>query len=226
MPLSRDSVSSGIDAGMGLLSRIGSSGIGQAAKDVYENKYAKGAVLGGLFLAGIGKEVVRPTIKAGLDVAFDDPNADQKVLGTDLTPSMLIGASVGGPVGSVARGANAYRFGVGGTNPYYAQQNTGRVGAALGAVGGGIYGYTKGIAGQTGTKGAIMGAIGGGMAGNIAGRVTGGAGSLMFAKNYAQTNSQILNESPFYNQSLMTADRMNARGDIVLGAHNTRRGQY
>lgn len=48
----------------------------------------------------------------------------------------------------------------------------------------------------------------------------------MYAKNYAQTNSQILNESPFYNKSLMTADRMNARGDIVLGAHNTRKGQY
>ena len=226
MPLNVGSITSGVDAGMGLLSRIGSSGVGQAAKDIYSNKYAKGAVLGGLFLAGIGKEVIRPSIKAGLDVAFDDPNADQKVLGTDLTPSMLVGASIGGPVGSVARGANAYRFGVGGTNPYDTQKNVGRAGGIAGAVGGGIYGYTKGIAGQRGTTGAIMGAIGGGMAGNIAGRVTGATGSLMFAKNYAQTNAQILNESPFYNQSLMTADRMNARGDIVLGAHNTRRGQY
>jgi hypothetical protein len=25
---------------------------------------------------------------------------------------------------------------------------------------------------------------------------------------------------------LMTADRMNASGNIVLGAHNTRKGQY
>jgi hypothetical protein len=143
MPVITDAITSGVEAGMGLLSRIGSSGarigssgIGQAAKGVYGNKYAKGAVLGGLFLAGIGKEVIRPSIKAGLDVAFDDPNADQKVLGTDLTPSMLVGASIGGPVGSVARGANAYRFGVGGTNPYDTQKNVGRAGGIAGAVGG------------------------------------------------------------------------------------------
>ena len=205
---------------------IASSNIGQIAKGVMGSKKAKGAVLGGLFLAGVGKEVVRPTIKAGLDVAFDDPNADQKVLGTDLTPSMLIGANVGGPVGGLARGANAYRFGVGGTDPYTAQKNVGRTGAALGAVGGGIYGFKKGFGGIKGGKGAVIGAIGGGIAGNVAGRAAGAGGSLMFAKNYAQTNAQILNESPFYNKSLMTADRMNASGNIVLGAHNTRRGQY
>jgi len=225
MPLNADTVSSGIDAGMGLLSSIGSSPIGQVAKGIMGSKKAKGAILGGLFLAGVGKEVVRPTIKAGLDVAFDDPNADQKILGTDLTPSMLIGANIGGPVGGLARGANAYRFGVGAVDPYTAQKNTGRGGAALGAIGGGMYGYKKGIGGSK-VKGAVIGAIGGGIAGNVAGRVTGATGSLMFAKKYAQTNSQILNESPFYNRSLMTADRMNARGDIVLGAHNTRRGQY
>jgi hypothetical protein len=71
-----------------------------------------------------------------------------------------------------------------------------------------------------------MGATAGAAAGNVAGRVTGATGSLMFAKNYAQTNAQIINESPFYNKSLMTADRMNASGNIVLGAHNTRKGQY
>jgi len=131
-------LSSGIEEGMGFLKKIGASNFGQASKDVMKSKSAKGAVLGGLFLAGIGKEVIRPTIKAGMDVAFDDPNADQKVLGTDLTPSMLIGANVGGPIGGLARGVNAYRFGVGATNPYTAQKNTGRVGAALGAVGGGL----------------------------------------------------------------------------------------
>jgi hypothetical protein len=138
MPVSANSVSSGIEAGMGLLDKIGSSYVGQVAKDVMRSKSAKGAILGGLFLAGVGKEVVRPSIKAGMDVAFDDPNADQKVLGTDLTPSMLIGANVGGPIGGLARGRNAYRFGVGGTDPYTAQKNVGRGGAALGAVGGGI----------------------------------------------------------------------------------------
>jgi hypothetical protein len=226
MPLNAEAISSGIEEGMGLLKKIGSSGIGQMGKDVMKSKSGKAAILGGLFLAGLSKEVVRPTIKAGLDVAFDDPNADQKVLGTDLTPSMLIGANIGGPIGGLARGANAYRFGVGGTNPYYAQQNTGRAGGIIGAVGGGIYGYKKGFGGIKGTKGAVIGAIGGGIAGNVAGRVTGAGGSLMFAQKYARTNAQILNESPFYNKSLMTADRMNASGNIVLGAHNTRKGQY
>ena len=226
MPVSANSVSSGIEAGMGLLGKIGSSYVGQVAKDVMKSKSAKGAILGGLFLAGIGKEVVKPSIKAGMDVAFDDPNADQKVLGTDLTPSMLIGANVGGPIGGLARGRNAYRFGVGATDPYTAQKNVGRAGGIAGAVGGGIYGFKKGFGGIKGGKGAVIGAIGGGIAGNVAGRVTGATGSLMFAKNYAQTNAQILSESPFYNKSLMTADRMNASGDIVLGAHNTRKGQY
>jgi hypothetical protein len=138
MPLSKDTISSGIEEGMGFLKKIGASNFGQMGKDVMGSKKAKGAVLGGLFLAGLSKNLVRPTIKAGMDVAFDDPNADQKVLGTDLTPSMLIGANVGGPIGGLARGVNAYRFGVGATNPYTAQKNTGRVGAALGAVGGGL----------------------------------------------------------------------------------------
>ena len=138
MPINLGSVSSGISAGRSMLSMMGSSGVGQVARDVMGSRKAQGAVLGGLFLAGIGKEVVRPTIKAGLDVAFDDPNADQKMLGTDLTPSMLIGANIGGPIGSVARGANAYRFGVGGTSPYTAQKNVGRAGGIIGAVGGGI----------------------------------------------------------------------------------------
>jgi hypothetical protein len=226
MPLSKKTISSGIEEGMGFLKKIGASNFGQMGKDVMKSKSAKGAILGGLFLAGIGKEVIRPTIKAGMDVAFDDPNADQKVLGTDLTPSMLVGASVGGPIGGLARGANAYRFGVGATNPYYAQRGGGRAGAAIGAVGGGIYGYKKGFGGTKGVKGAVIGAIGGGIAGNIGGRTVGGGGSLMYAQKYARTNSQVLNESPFYNQSLMTADRMNARGDIVLGAYNSRKGQY
>lgn len=138
MPINVGSVASGIEEGMGLLKRIGSSNIGEAARDVMGSRKAQGAVLGGLFLAGIGKEVVRPSIKAAMDVAFDDPNADRQVLGTDLTPSMLIGANVGGPVGGLARGANAYRFGVGATNPYTAQKNVGRVGATIGAIGGGL----------------------------------------------------------------------------------------
>lgn len=138
MPVIPSPVTSGISAGRSLLSRIGSSNVKEMARDVMSSRKTQGAVLGGLFLAGVGKQVIRPSTKAAMDVAFDDPDADRQVLGTDLTPSMLVGASVGGPVGSVARGANAYRFGYGATNPYYAQRGGGRAGAAIGAVGGGI----------------------------------------------------------------------------------------
>jgi hypothetical protein len=138
MPISVGSVTSTIEAGKDMLSMIGASNLGQMGKDVMGSRKAQGAVLGGLFLAGVGKEVVKPSIKAAMDVAFDDPDADQKVLGTDLTPSMLIGANIQGPIGGLARGRNAYRFGVGGTDPYTAQKNVGRGGAIIGAVGGGL----------------------------------------------------------------------------------------
>jgi hypothetical protein len=246
-------------------------------RDIMKSKTAKGIVLGGLFLAGVGKEVIKPTIKAGLDVAFDDPNADQKVLGTDLSPSMLVGGSltggskrpfvtlggaaagaaggaalgkkyggtqgaviggvagffaggaaglaVGGDapafIGGQARAMNAVRFGAGATNPYYAGRGLGSIGSIIGAAGGGIYGYKKG-----GKVGAVIGAIGGAAAGGVVGGAAGAGSSIAYANQYARTNAPIISGSPFYNQSLMTADRMNARGDIVLGAYNTRRGQY
>ena len=277
MPSIPPSVGTAATATRGFLSSLGSSQGGQMVKDIMKSKTAKGTILGGLFLAGVAKEVVRPTMKAAMDVAFDDPNADQKVLGTDLTPSMLIGGSLtggskrplvglggavagaaggaalgkkyygnqgaviggiagffmGGAAGTIAggdapafiggqaRAANAYRFGAGATNPYYAAKGIGALGSVVGAAAGGLYGYNKG-----GRTGAILGAIGGGLAGGAVGGAIGAGGSVAYANQYARTNAPILSGSPFYNQSLMTADRMNARGDIVLGAYNTRRGQY
>lgn len=262
----------------GLL-RMGRSAVG--ARGSANRKILGGAVLGGMFLAGMGKVVGRGMIDAGMDVAFGDPNADQKMLGTKLTPSLMLGglypgeasgAGVaagtigGGAAGATAGGLIGRRFGVGkagaligGTvgalvGGYGASAATGGVGsvargmnptrfpvdtfgvsvgatqglASAGFVAGGIFGGVKGY--QSGGKmGALKGFVKGAGVGTMAG---GGVGALMVggsissANQSRRMNQQIIDESPFYNSSLLTAERLNARGDIVLGAHNTRRGGY
>jgi len=68
----------------------------------------------------------------------------------------------------------------------------------------------------------------GGKIGAVAGGLLGGAfGTAITANNIigtASRNRQIMTQSPFYNQSLLTAERLNASGNIVLGMHNQRRG--
>lgn len=232
-----------------------------------QRKLVVGGALGAIGLKGFADAVIPGTISAGMDVAFDDPNADQKVLGTKLTPSILVGGSIGGQAnagvvaGSTIAGAagGAYlgrRYGAAGmviggvagalTGGYASALATGGVGAmargmnptrfpnvneapgtsaaaavvgsGIGIAAGGAYGYKKG-----GIKGAIAGSIGGAALGALPGAVVAG-GTASLAYQTARDNSQIISESPFYNSSLMTAERLNARGDIVLGAYNTRRG--
>lgn len=237
------------------------------SKGSLQRKLVVGGALSAIGLKGFADAVVPGTMSAAMDVAFDDPNADQKVLGTKLTPSILMGGALGGEanapavVGSTIAGAagGAYlgkKFGVAGmvvggfagamTGGYGAALATGgvgsfargmnptrfpgvteapgtsvaatAVGAGIGTAAGAMYGYKKG-----GVKGAIAGSIAGGIAGAIPGGIVAG-GTASLAYQTARDNSQIIRESPFYNSSLMTAERLNARGDIVLGAYNTRRG--
>lgn len=231
-------------------------------------KMVVGGALGGMGLKGIADVVIPGTIDAAMDVAFDDPNADEKILGTQLTPSLLVGGSLpgeanatavaGGTIagagagaylgrkiggatgmvlggvagamtggygsalatggaGAVARGMNPTRFGSAPAPGTAAQ--VGVIGSGVGAMAGGAYGFRR-----KGFKGALVGSIGGAAVGALPGAV-GVGGSAAFAVQSARENSQIRNQSPFYNSSLMTADRLNASGDIVLGAHNTRRGR-
>ena len=62
-------------------------------------------------------------------------------------------------------------------------------------------------------KGAF-GAIGGGIAGATGGAAIPGAFAMHNAKKYGRPS----------NASLMTAQSLNANGNIVLGMHNSRRG--
>ena len=166
---------------------------------------AAGAYFGYKAIQGFGGEVAPAMTSAAMDIAFDDPEADRAVLGTDLTPSMAIMAS-GIPVASqVARTRNLGRTGY----------NTGAVGAAAGigiATGIGIAGGRR----FGGLRGAIIGGVIGG--------AIGVAGVIDNTIGVARKNSQIMSQSPFYNQSLLTADRLNASGNIVFGMHNGRRG--
>lgn len=171
---------------------------------------AAGAYFGYKGFRGFADQVVPNAIDNAMDVAFGDPQADRAVLGTDLTPSMPYMNS-GLPGQRIARARNLPRRGL----------NTGPVGAAippalgvgigagLGAVVGSRAGFGSKIGGAIGA--AIGGAVGVGITGNnIIGT--------------AARNRQIIGESPFYNQSLLTAQRLNASGNIVLGMHNQRRG--
>lgn len=253
-----------------------------------QRKVVGGVVLGGLFLAGLGKTLGRGMTDAAMDVAFGDPNADQKLLGTKLTPSLMLGglypgeasgkavaagtigggaigaaagaflgrrfgragmaagATIGGlsgsifgattaslatgGVGAVARGYNPTRFPVDTmAESLGLTQFTTTVGALAGGVIGGVKGARTGSRFGGGRKGAILGAVSGAFVGGGVGAGVGAlsiGGSISQANQARKTNAQIINESPFYNTSLMTAERLNARGDIVLGAHNTRRGGY
>ena len=171
---------------------------------------AMGAYFGYKAIKGFGGEVVPAVTSGAMDIAFNDPEADRAVLGTDLTPSMMVMAS-GIPVASqIARAKNIDRTGI----------NVGPVGSAA---------TIAGIAGVSGFAGAKIGArMGKGLIGGVIGAAVGGAlGTSMAVDNVigtARKNSQIISQSPFYNQSLLTAERLNASGNIVFGMHNGRRG--
>jgi len=171
-------------------------------------------------IKGFAGQVIPAGVDASMDVAFNDPQADRSMLGTDLTPSLYLGHRAPGIIGSTARGLNATRFGVG------AHSNPARAGVALGGIGGlvgGALGAVKGYA-SGGRAGAIRGGILGAAGGVVAGGAIGAGGQATMAYKTMQTNSQIIRESPFYNQSALTAERLNASGNIVFGMHNQRRG--
>lgn len=163
-------------------------------------------------LRGFSDQVTPTVTDAAFDVAFNDPQADRSILGTDLTPSMYLGVRGPGMIGSFSRARNAARFGVGAeTNPVTSGMYTGAFGAAAGA-----YVGAK--------RGGRIGGIRGGIIGGISGAAIGAGASMASAINTASVNRQIISESPFYNHSALTAQRLNASGNIVLGMHNQRRG--
>ena len=99
-----------------------------------------GAGMAGAFGAGMFNKVAKGTIDNAMDIAFDNPEADQAVLGTDLTPSMIIAKGVGGSRSLPARVVNAGAFSTYGANSPQVMAGFGVAGGTLGALAGGAYG--------------------------------------------------------------------------------------
>ena len=162
-----------------------------------------GAFFGFQAMRGFNSEVAPAVRSAAMDVAFDDPEADRLMLGRNISPSMLAMSSGVPVVSQLARA-----------------RNLGTVGADIGPVG------SAALVGGFAAGGAAFGRLT--MKRGGLGAVIGGAlGASLAIDNVigtARNNSQIIGQSPFYNQSLLTAERLNASGNIVFGMHNGRRG--
>jgi hypothetical protein len=180
-------------------------------------KVLMGTALAGAFGAGMFKKVANGTIDNAMDIAFDNPQADQAVLGTDLTPSLALAGGVSGAAGLPFRFANAGALSMYGANSLGTMAKGGVVAGGLGGLGGALGG---GILG--GKKYGIKGAIGGAIAGGIGGASIGAGSVGMIGMREAAGNAQKYGRSG--NSSLMTAQALNANGNIVLGMHNSRRG--
>jgi hypothetical protein len=195
---------------MGLL-----DGIGKKIYSGMTSKAGVGLIMGGAVAKGLYDTVGKSSIDNAMEIAFNDPEADRKVLGTDLSAGLLVAEGGFGPISAAAKAVNLDEYG----------WDTGMVGPSrlVGAIGG-TYGALRGARGGASVKGKLIkGAIGGAI-GTAAGSAIGGAAAIGGAVSYSRNNSQLMRESPFSNTSLATADALNASGDIVLGMHNSRRG--
>lgn len=189
----------------------------KAGKAVSGSSGARKAGMGLLTAGAIGAGVISgagQVMDSAFDVAFDDPQADRAFLGSDIGVGTLIGSSMGGAIGAASRA------------PLYANASQisggimgGAGGAGLAAAGTGVaaasYGYRK-LKGGGGVKGMLVGA---GMA-----AVGAGISAAGIASARAGYQEEGMRQNPFVNSTASTMNRLNISGDIVLGAHNGRRG--
>ena len=185
--------------------------LGKAARGASENraigKIAMGALVGGAAIAGTISGSGQ-AIDSAFDVAFDDPQADRAFLGADLGPGYFASQPFGGAIAAAGRGgmyANASQI-AGGATATAAGAGIGALGMAVGA--GGLL--------KRSMKGSL---IGGGIA--LTGAAISAAGGAGMTSGMREASAR---KNPYLNTSSATANRLSASGDIVLGAHNSRRG--
>jgi len=214
MPVS-SMVARGLTSGLSIGKKAMTSGMNYSGMGT-AGKVGIAALMVGAGIKGLYDAVAPAAIDAGMDVAFGDPQADRKILGGDLTPSLLYGSS-GLPGSRIARRvlpANAIKHGV---NPGgKAALGMAATGTAIGGIAGATLGKRLGL-GAMGTAGLTA-------AGALVGGAIGTTGAVAGPIATAKANQQIMTQSPFYNQSALNAERLNASGNIVLGMHNQRRG--
>lgn len=205
---------------MSARSRI--AGLGRRAHGVSraagESTAARKMGMGLLGATAIGAGVISgagEVMDSAFDVAFDDPQADRAFVGGDIGFGTLIGSSIGGFAGSASRAhlysdASMISGGISG-----AAMGAAGIGAGALAVGAGYGAQRAGMSklGKLGMKGG---------AGIAALGVMAIAGGVSSARSGYQAQSA--KQNPFVNTSSGTMNRLNISGDIVLGAHNTRRG--
>lgn len=183
----------------------------------FRSRKAVMAVAGTAFAAGLLGKVGKSAVSNTMDIAFGTPDADNYMLGgSDLTPSLAMGALVSGPLGAPARLKNAADLNMYGANSLGTIAGGVGVAASLGGLTGGLLGKYE----KLGKMGGIKGAIAGGAIGLGVGLL--GAGHHI--QSPYEKRPDLFRNSPYYNTSLSTAERLNASGDIVLGMHNSRRG--
>lgn len=193
-------------------------------RSVSGNSAARKAGMGLLTAGVVGAGVISgagEVMDSAFDVAFDDPQADRAFLGSDIGVGTLIGSSMGGRIGAMSR-APLY------TN---AGQISGGIMSAAGGVGimaagagvtGASYGFRKlmqrmpGAGPRSGIKGMLAGA-------GIA-AVGAGISAAGISASRAGYQEEGMRQNPFVNTTASTMNRLNISGDIVLGAHNGRRG--
>lgn len=112
---------------MSLLENIGklASRAGKSALRGSGSKTALGVLTAGAVVKGLSDTVGKSAINNAMEIAFDNPEADRAVLGTDLTPSLVLAEAGLGPISSLAKGRNITKYGV----------NTGIVGPTAGGAG-------------------------------------------------------------------------------------------
>ena len=179
----------------------GMSGSGTAGK------IGIGALIGGAAIAG-GISGSGEVIDSAFDVAFDDPQADRAFLGADLGPGYFASQPFGGAIAADGR------------VPMYANANQIAGGAGLAGIGAGVgaIGMAVGAGGllKRNMKASL---VGGGIA--MVGAAMGASGGVSMVSGMQEASAR---KNPFLNTSSATANRLSASGDIVLGAHNSRRG--
>jgi len=202
-------------------------------------KAAIGIGLTAAFGMGVANRVGPAVREGAMEAAFGDPNADAAFLGRNVSARYLLGAAIGGPMGTAMQySAPSDKFMVDPIRPTLANTTAmGVIGAGLGlglgkmaggsasrfareALGRPKKGFFTGLpkAGGGGLKGAIIG----GAAGLGIGAMTGAfAAPLAYTQGHVRRNQSFYRESP-YNVSRMNAEALNASGDIVLGMHNSR----
>jgi hypothetical protein len=121
--------------------------IGRAVGAASRSKAVMGLAVAGAVTKGLSDTVGQSAIDNAMDIAFDNPEADRAILGTDLTPSLLVSQAGLGPISGAARAMNMDKYGVnmGIEGP---MKFGGAVGTVGGAMAGASFGARRGVIGR------------------------------------------------------------------------------